>query len=178
MINLAKESERLLNSAQFTVTPTAGLRSDALCFENESIVGFFQFYNTVDLLIDRWRDDSEALLRYHAFAIRKAGQKAWNAYNVLLSSGPINSRQLSSLNIIEEDLSGTRKIARGGIESTSHLRWALISLLPIQNPPALESVDVASEIKSRAADVPQRAIDAFLSHRPYEEVIRFFEDGQ
>ena len=178
MIDIAGESERLLSRAQFSVMPVIGLDIEALCFENHSVIGFLHVYENVDLLISRWRSDSEAVFRHHAFAIRKAGPKAWNTYTVFLSSGDTDAKSLSALHLIEENLSGTRKIARGGIYAHADVDLALLSLLPIQNAPMLEAIDVENEIKSRTSDVPPRGIEAFLSHRSYDEVINILESAQ
>ena len=53
---------------------------------------------------------------------------------------------------IEEDLTGTRKIARSGIRDSSDLRAALLPLLPLQSAPKLEAVDITSGRDTPAHD--------------------------
>ena len=67
------------------------------------------------------------------------------------------------LGSIEEDLVGTRKIARAGITNTEDIRSALLSLLAIQNAPRLEAVDMPTEIRVRTSELPSELVEAFLS---------------
>src|SRR5208282_618276 len=84
-------------------------------------------------------------------------------YVILLAQAPANYAEQVALSAIEEDLTGTRKLASAGVEDTESLRKGLIPLLPIQNAPRLEAVDMPAEIRLRTTELPQRAVEAFLS---------------
>jgi len=175
LIDILFEAERLLSRAKFSTFPLLSLECRSLAFENQTVIGFLHAYDTVDSLVANWRADTETTLGRYALALRRAGDKAWNVYTVFLATGPIAPAVRSSLHSIEEDLSGTRKIARGEIETSDDLREALLPLLPIQNAPMLEAVDVAAEIQSRSRDVPTNGVNAFLAHSRDEEIIAILE---
>jgi hypothetical protein len=83
---------------------------------------------------------------------------------------------LVALNVIEEDLTGTWKIARAGIGDVEQLRAALLPLLPIQSAPSLGAVDMPAEIKLRTIELPERAIEAYLSRAQEASVIQVLEE--
>lgn len=78
--------------------------------------------------------------------------------------------------MIEEDLTGTRKIARAGIGDVEQLRTALLPLLPIQSAPSLGAVDMPAEIRLRTTELPKRAIEAYLSGAHEASVIQVLEE--
>jgi hypothetical protein len=80
------------------------------------------------------------------------------------------------LGAIEEDLTGTRKIAQAGVNEVAELRLALLPLLPFQSAPRLEAVDIAAEIRQRATELPARAVDAFLSSADASVVMQVLEE--
>jgi hypothetical protein len=87
---------------------------------------------------------------------------------VFLGEAEANYGERVALSSIEENLTGTRKLARAGISDSESLRAALLPLLPIQNAPHLGAVDMAAEIKLRTTELPTRVVDAFLSTRAQE----------
>jgi hypothetical protein len=107
---------------------------------------------------------------------RRAQAKAWNAYSVFLATDPANYGEMVALNAIEEDLTGTRKIARAGIGDIEQLRAALLPMLPIQHAPILEPVDMPTEIRLRTSELPGRAVDAFLSGAQEPLIIQVLEE--
>jgi len=108
--------------------------------------------------------------------LRRAGQKAWNAYCVFLAAGDNVYANLAALAAIEEDLAGTRKIARSNVRSVADLRAALLPLLPLQTAPKLEAVDMEVEIRQRTTELQPRAIAAFLSKADESVVIQVLEE--
>jgi hypothetical protein len=108
------------------------------------------------------------LVAENQLGLRRAQSKAWNTYTVFLAVAKANYGQRVALSSIEEDLAGTRKLARAGISDSEDLRAALLPLLPIQNAPDLEAVDMSAEIKLRTTELPTRVVDAFLSPRAQE----------
>ena len=114
----------------------------------------------------------------HQLALRRAGPKAWNTYVVLLAKEDATESQLAALSAIEEDLTGTRKIARASIKDTSDLNAAMLPLLPLQSAPILDAVDMVMEIRQRATELPARAIEAFVSGADESVVLQVIEEAQ
>lgn len=141
-------------------------------FENDLSFGFIFCYPTTEDLLQRWKDDSNQILSRYQFQLRSAGEKSWNAYSIFFSFGGSDDEQNLLLSRIEEDLSGTRKIARSIAAEIDGIRSGLLPLLRIQNPPILGPVDMVEEIRSRASGLPVRAVDAFLENAPNGEILR------
>jgi hypothetical protein len=148
----------------------------ALAFEDPTILGFVLAYDEPQQALSRWSVEAEVAIRQHQFALRRAAQKAWNTYVLILCSGSPNHAASVALSTIEEDLSGTRRLARAGITDIADLKAALLPLLPLQNAPTLEPVDVPAEIRQRATDVATAALDAFLSPAEDAVVMQVFEE--
>jgi hypothetical protein len=168
VIDLLEESERLLQSAGMSTHLIDTTRGKALAFESETVLGFLVAYADCGQLIERWSADTEALVTENQLGLRRAQSKAWNAYTVFLGTAEANYGERVALSSIEEDLTGTRKLARAGISDSEALRAALLPLLPIQNAPHLEAVDMSAEIRLRTTELPTRVVDAFLAHRAQE----------
>jgi hypothetical protein len=168
VIDLLEESERLLQNAEISTQLIETSRGKALSFESETVLGFIVAYEDSPRLIERWSADTEALVAENQLGLRRAQSKAWNTYTVFLAVAEANYGQRVALSSIEEDLAGTRKLARAGISNSEDLRTALLPLLPIQNAPHLEAVDMSAEIKLRTTELPPRVVDAFLSPRAQE----------
>jgi AAA domain len=126
-------------------------------------LGFIIPYPGAASLLESWSADAAALISEHQLSFRRAQAKAWNAYTIFLTAASANYGELVALNVIEEDLTGTWKIARAGIGDVEQLRAALLPLLPIQSAPSLGAVDMPAEIKLRTIELPERAIEAYLS---------------
>jgi hypothetical protein len=163
MIDLSKIVQEQLFHAGYSV----GLGDDAdapfIMFENASVLGFVLFYPDAGALIERWRGSSERVLKAAQFALRRAEEKSWNTYLLLLAEGSGTYGQSITLGTIEEDLVGTRKIARAGIASVDDAHAALLPLLPIQNAPQLDAVDMPTEIRLRTSELGSNLVEAFLS---------------
>jgi hypothetical protein len=169
-------TERLLTRMGFTALRSSAKGRDILIFENDSVIGFVFSYPNAQSLIADWVNDSEAAVSANQFALRRAGQKAWNTYVVLLASGQSSYAEIAALAAIEEDLTGTRKIARSDIRDISDVEAALLSLLPLQSAPKLDAVDMVSEIRQRATELPPRAIEAFISGAEVSVVLQVIEE--
>jgi hypothetical protein len=133
-------------------------------------------YDTPSQLIELWTGDADRVIANYQFGLRRAGQKAWNTYLVLLASSATDFRASAVLSAIEEDLAGTRKVARANIADIADVRAALLPLLPLQSAPMLEPVDVASEIRQRTTELPPHAVDAFLSTANDAMVMQVLEE--
>jgi len=178
MNDLITDSAEILVAAGYAVERIPAPNRDALAFENSVCLGFVFAYDTPDQLHREWADDSKRVISRYGLSLRRAGEKAWNVYLVLISGGPKTEALQAFLTELEEDLVGTRKIARDGISNTADLRSAFLPLLPIQSPPKLEAVDMPSEIRMRASDVDPRGIDAFLSTADESVVLQLVEETQ
>ena len=178
MIDLLTLSERLLTAAGYDLLRLSGTETPSLAFEGRTVLGFIHVYDTPIDLLRLWQRDHEDAIRRFSFAFRSAGDKAWNIYAVFLAAADADARAVHALHAIEEDLAGTRKIARAGLHTSEDVRSALLPLLPIQNAPPLEAIDIASEIRERAQDVPAAALDAFFQNRPEEEVLDLLENAE
>jgi hypothetical protein len=160
----------------FAATRSSVRGREVLIFEDDSVIGFVFSYPNAQSLIAGWGNDSEAAVSAHQLVLRRAGQKAWNTYVVLLASGEASYAEMAALAAIEEDLSGTRKIARSDIKDISDVVAALLPLLPLQSAPRLDAVDMVFEIRQRATELPPRAVDAFVSDIEVSVVLQVIEE--
>ncbi|GHE05396.1 hypothetical protein U879_04035 [Defluviimonas sp. 20V17] len=110
--------------------------------------------------------------------LRRAERKAWNAYLVFLAPSPGDYGENIMVGGIEEDLVGTRKIARAGIADAADVRAALLPLLAIQNAPRLDAVDMPAEIRLRTTELPSKLVDGFLSGASENTLLQLLEEGQ
>jgi hypothetical protein len=171
VIDMLSSSASILSEAGFSTQRASVAGREAIVFENNTTLGFVLFYDEAAELLHASSRDGEHLIKHHQFGLRRAGQKAWNTYMVFLTGGSVDHSQLAALAAIEEDLGGTRKIARADIRDPLDVREALLALLPIQAAPALDAVDMLAEIRERASEVAPRAIDAFLSTAAEDAVV-------
>ena len=176
MIDIITSSAEILAEAQFSTMPISILGRAGLLFEDALVLGFLFNYSTTEDLLNYWDRDSNQAIKDHQFLLRKAGQKAWNAYCVFLSSGEVGYENLAGLAAIEENLEGTRKIARSNIKTSADLRSALLPLLPLQTAPKLEAVDIMEEIRIRSTELNPRVLEAFFSKVDDSVVLQVLEE--
>lgn len=176
MIDVFAECERILREASIQVSKLSVGHVEALGFEGTTVLGFLLLYPDTKNLLDRWHDDLATLIRENQFALRRARTKAWNTYAVLLSTAASTVSERALLSAIEEDLVGTRKIARAGITDSQSVRQAVLPLMPLQNAPRLEAVDMIAEIRMRTTELPSSVIEAFFSKASDEDVLQILEN--
>jgi len=176
MIDLIDASRRVLQEAGVVSAPLDVPNVMALAFEGATLIGFVITYDEPENLLARWNKDAQDLISAHQLGLRRAQSKAWNTYLVLLASGHGRQEEQIALGMVEENLLATRKIARAGIQTHEDLRRALLPLLPIQNTPRLEAVDMRSEIAIRTTELPPRVVEAFLSNVSDAIVARVLEE--
>lgn len=176
MIDIIASSLEILTSAGFTAGRISINNRDSILFEDATVLGFLLAYRDPSELALAWEADASCAISDYQLVLRRAGQKAWNAYIVLLATADGDYRQSAALAAIEEDLAGTRKIARMAIRDIADLRAALLPLLPLQAAPKLEAVDIQAEIRERATELPPRAVDAFLSTADESVVMQVLEE--
>ena len=178
MNNTMKAVRQLLTDGGYSIGALDAIAGSVAIFENDTVLGFVLTYPDADALIEEWRTATARILDTAQFALRQAGPKAWNTYLVLLADAPSDYGQRIILENIEENLVGTRKIARAGVENTNDLRHALMPLLAVQNAPRLEAVDMVAEIRLRTTDLPAELVEGFLSNAPESVLLQILETGQ
>ena len=144
-------------------------------FENPTVLGFVFFYSDASALFANWRQDSGEALREMQFRLHQAGEKAWNTYMVFLADNEAKAGDAVKLQAIEEDLAGTRKIARTGVTNGEQVRLALLPLLAIQNAPRLEPTDMRKEIRLRTSELPDDLVDGFIGDAPSSIMVQLLE---
>ena len=175
MSTVLEDSERLLSEAGLATAVTGG--GAVLSFEGETVLGFVIAYETPGNLLEQWQPDVQRVVAENQLGLRRAQLKAWNTYVILLSAAEASYPELVAMTSIEEDLTGARKIVRGGVSSPDSLQAALIALLPLRHAPRLEAVDMRAEIKLRTTELPSRAVEAFLSGMPEAAITQILEEA-
>lgn len=175
LLSMAQEQ---LVGAGYAVATADDQDGPVLLFENDSILGFVLCFPDAAALLERWQSASQRVLQTAQFALRKAERKAWNAYLVFLAEAEGDYGENIMLGAIEEDLVGTRKLARAGIANAEAVRAALLPLLAIQNAPRLDAVDMPAEIRLRTTELPNELVDAFLSGAGESTLAQLLEAGQ
>jgi hypothetical protein len=148
----------------------------ALAFENNTVLGFIVLYENFDTLFTCWRTDIDKLFETHRFSLRRAGEKAWNAYAILLCRRKAEGSQAVALGTIDEDLVGCRKITCAGIKDAVDVRNALLPLLPLQSPPRLDAVNMADEIRLRTQELGARVVTGFLADADEGVMLKVLEE--
>jgi hypothetical protein len=151
---------------------------EAVVFEDSTVLGFIFAYKSPSDVTEGWQKISEKAVSEYQFALRRAGLKAWNTYTVLLAEDEGHQGDVAAFASIEENLAGTRKIARMAVRDADDIRAALLPLLPLQAAPQLEAVDIPQEIRQRATELTTRMVDAFLSTADDSIVLQVLEEGQ
>ena len=172
MIEEKKYIQRALENANYSIFQNAGDNPNCLAFEDDTKFGFIFLYSKTASLLESWTNDSDSIIDKFKFQIRNSCEKSWNIYLVFLSLEKASEKERVQLSKIEEDLTGTRKIAQSVVPDEDGLRCGLLSLLEIQNPPVIEPVDIELEIRKRTTELPQKAIDAFFNNAQPDELIR------
>jgi hypothetical protein len=165
-----------LARAGYSVERIALGQRDALLFEDDTYLGFVVVYPDVQSLHAGRETDSREFLAHYTPDLRAAGDKAWNTYFVWLAESPATQEEEAVLSLLEEDLSGTRKITASGVQSPSDVDGALVNLLPLQAPPRLSAVDIPTEIRARTTELDPYAVEAFLSDAPAEHVAKALQN--
>lgn len=176
MTDLIADSERILSGAGYSVHVRELRGRSVLIFESGTVLGFVFGYGAVGELLDNWSEDAKAAIATNQLGLRRAQLKTWNAYTIFLANGGADFAQTVQLGGIEEDLSATRKVARGGVSSVEDLHAALLPLLPLQSAPRLEAVDMSAEVRLRTTELPSRVVQAFLSDANETLVAKLIEE--
>jgi len=173
-----KLAQEQLVQAAYATAIVDGPNEPVLMFEDDLVLGFALCFPDAAALIEGWLAASERVLRAAQFALRRAEAKSWNTYLVLLAEAPADYGQTATLETIEENLVGTRKIVRAGIATAEDARTALLPLLPLQAAPRLEAVDMPAEIRLRTSELPGELVNAFLSEASETVLSQLLDSGQ
>lgn len=177
-MSILRLAARQLDDAGYSVAALTDADIRYLAFEGETILGFVLAFDDAGALIERWHQDSQRVLKASQFGLRRAETKAWNAYVILLTDGIPDYASTIRLGAIEEDLTGTRKIARAGVVSEDDMHAALLPLLAMQHAPRLGAVDMSGEIRLRTSELPPELIDAFVGRAPDATILQLLEASQ
>ena len=178
MNNTKSRLHKYLSSAGYSIGTLEALDGTVTTFENDAVLGFVHYYPDAATLIENWRTSSLRILEHAQLSLRQAGEKSWNAYLVLLADEVGDYGQNIILGNIEEDLVGTRKIARAGVAHAEELRSALMPLLGVQNAPRLDKVDMMAEIRLRTSELPAELVEGFLSNASDSVLFQFLENRE
>lgn len=177
MMDLLQSSSDLLSSVGFSTARIVVDGREALMFEDNVVLGFLFAYEKPTDLVSDWQHAIDRAVTDYQLALRRAGQKAWNTYVILLAAESGTDVDAASFAAIEEDLAGTRKVARMSVRDLAEIRAALLPLLPLQAAPKLEAVNIPAEIRQRATELSPRMVDAFLSPADESVVMQVLEEG-
>jgi hypothetical protein len=176
-MDILSSSETLLIQTGFFAKRVSLGDRDIVLFEDATVLGFLFAYVDATSLLSGWKDDVSRAISSQQFSLRRGGTKTWNAYVILLAEREANYGQSVAVAAIEEDLTGTRKIARCGVADPDDVRAALLPLLPFQSAPRLDAVDISAEIRVRASEVPKKILDVFLSDADQAVVVQVLEEA-
>lgn len=177
-MNILSIASQQLSEAGYSVAALEDQSLKYLAFEGDTVLGFVLSFPDTGSLIEHWRSQSQQILKAAQFGLRRAEAKSWNAYLILLSAEQADYAGSVTLSAIEEDLTGTRKIARAGIDAEEDGRAALLPLLSIQNAPQLDAVDMAAEIRLRTTELPGELVDAFVGGASDTTILQMLEAVQ
>lgn len=178
MIDLLTTVQAVLQDSEFTTRLAESGKSTVVCFEDESILGFVCAFNTCGELLQQWRETEAGLLRRFASSLRNAGDKAWNVYTVLLTSGSATDAEARQVRWIEEDLQQTRKLSATGVVSRDDVLQALLPVLPLQFQPKLDDSRFTERFTQRIHNIAPAAANVFLDDAvPATDVARILGAG-
>ncbi len=162
-MDIFTQTEILLRDAQYETWSWTGSAGPVTCFENASLMGFVQVFDTADTLLCTWRASQQVVLARHAASLRAAGTKSWNVYSIFLTPDQ-DVRRAREIERIEEDFSLTRKIARASIITTDDVEKALLPLLSLRAKPLLGVSNFEMRLRTRLKDISPEAITSFINN--------------
>jgi hypothetical protein len=167
-MRLVLDVEEILREFHYSCL-TFGGSTDMLLFEDENLLGAVAVFDSPDILLSNWSSVQQSFLESNAPHLRRAAEKSWNCYMVLLCPEPIAKDLESSLAVIEEDFASTRKIARCGLSTKEDVRRALLPLLPLQQVVTVGD-DMQPDLQSRLTELPPDALAALFGNSSPSEI--------
>ena len=170
---LLDEVRVLLERAGYSVASSS---TNVLYFEDRSIFGFVAVFSTVDEILQEWKTQQDSFLRENAKRIREVSRKIWNAYSVFLTEEDCPPEKKSLLIAIEEDFQATRKIARGGLKSSSDVIGALLQLLPLQRSVKVEIENPLDRLRDRLQSFDEELLMFVEPKRSVEDIVAMLNE--
>lgn len=175
MTDLLSMVQQQLTAEGYSVEKGTDRERSILLFENDCILGFVLCFSDARALLNEWEGASQRVLHAAHFALKRADQKAWNTYVIFLTESEGDYGENIKIGAIEENLTGTRKLAKAGVSSTDNLKLALLPLCGIQNAPRLDAINMPVEIQMRTSELPLELIEAFLHGANESTLIQLLE---
>lgn len=132
--------ESVLTDASYRCTP-AKYDPAVLLFEDDSIMGFVVFFETVEELLSQWKEKQGQFISRMAVELRRSSRKSWNCYAIFLTREKVPIGFAPRLSDLEEDLSLTRKLVGDDVSSVGAIFRVLMPILPLQQKPSINSVE-------------------------------------
>lgn len=174
-MSILDDARKILESAGYMTI--SGQGQDTFYFEDGSLLGFVWEAPSVTILLSGWQKKQDDFLKQQDHELRKAKEKSWNVYSVLLTEDEGTQEQLSELARTEEDFRGTRKIARSGVRATSQVVRALLPVLPIQNLLSLGESDAMSRLHARLGSISGKVAQGLLQETATDRTIDLIVDS-
>lgn len=171
-MDIISHAELVLRNARYATRISMTGLGTVLCFEDQGVLGFVQVFPGPELLLSSWNSAEKAYLARYAPQLKAAPVKAWNIYSVFLTEAPVPKDKADEIDRIEEDLTFTRKIVRGGIVTAADLERALLPLLALQSVSTFSVSDYESKIRSRLGFLNREAVEAILGAAEAADVAR------
>jgi hypothetical protein len=162
MTDLSSSLQIILQEAGYQTWLSPAGRFTAVCFEDETVVGFASTFEDVVTLLGEWRAIETICLTRFAPRLREAKDKAWNVYSLFLAAGAGDDHQVGELRRLEENLELTRKIAACGLNDREELINAILPILPLQYQPRLDRENLTERLRSRIATIAPAAAQVAL----------------
>ena len=159
-MRLVLDVEEILQESHYSCL-TSDSSIDMLLFEDENLLGAVAVFESPEILLAKWVSVQQSFLESNAPHLRRAAEKSWNCYMVLLCPEPIAKELESRLAVIEEDFVSTRKIARCGLSTKEDVRRALLPLLPLQQIVTVGG-NMQPDLRSRLTELPSDALAALF----------------
>jgi hypothetical protein len=161
-------ARKLLTEAGFEVI-RARYAEDALCFEDDTIIGAIVVFESYDALAAHWEQRQTQFFSSYSERLRAAREKAWNTYQVLVWVGEATVEQRAGASRIEEDLRVARKIV-AWIPAPSRLALALNPFMPLRSPSLLWELADDDALRKRLDMLPAQAVEILTGNGTVEEV--------
>jgi len=167
-MNIIPETNSILELSGYK-TKYADADANLLYFEDDCLLGFVTVFSTVSELSAQWKEKHDAFLTKNAGRLRVSPLKAWNCYSIFLTPDDPDSFPMHAFLEIEDNLQGTRKIARYGVKTHKDIIHALYPIMPIQNRVALIPENFLDRVKERVG-LKDRTLAAFLGSASPDEI--------
>src|SRR5215472_16872369 len=164
MTDLKPTVQALLQDAGYETWLVALDDHEVVVFEDEATMGFACLFEIAPNMLKEWQNLETRFLMNFSLALKKAGEKTWNVYSVLLCTTSCSENEARAIRWIEEDLQRTRKVTGIATNGRGDVVTVLLPLLPIQYQPRLDTEDfnLTQRLKRRIGNIAPAAEQAAL----------------